>query len=155
MANAASVHELLTAVSVFAEQEGRSLFFLTMAAGIIVRAKIRGALQGRRYTMKIMTPEFIDNVNKTLCQSLKDEIKPGSKVSIAAACFSIYAYQELQNELKNIDELRFILLRFIISSKNSWMILAKMFYQKKLLDLSRAQSGISFITSSRMPVLQL
>ena len=56
----------------------------------------------------MMTPEFIDNVNKTLKSSLKEEIKPGSKISIAAACFSIYAYQELQNELKNIDELRFI-----------------------------------------------
>ena len=58
--------------------------------------------------MKITTPEFIDNVNKTLSQSLKSEIKPGSKISIAAACFSIYAYQELQSELKNIDELQFI-----------------------------------------------
>lgn len=55
-----------------------------------------------------MTPEFIDNVNKTLKSSFKEEIKPGSKISIAAACFSIYAYQELQNELKNIEELRFI-----------------------------------------------
>ena len=58
--------------------------------------------------MEITTPEFIDNVHKTLSQSLKEEIKPGSKISIAAACFSIYAYQELQKELKNIDELRFI-----------------------------------------------
>lgn len=55
-----------------------------------------------------MTPEFIDNVNKTLKSSLKEEIKTGSKISIAAACFSIYAYQELQNELEDIDELRFI-----------------------------------------------
>ena len=51
VANAVSVHELLTAVSVFAEQEGRSLFFLTMAAGGILCAKIRYALQGRRYAM--------------------------------------------------------------------------------------------------------
>lgn len=56
----------------------------------------------------MITPEFIDNVNKTLKSSLKEEIKPGSKISIAAACFSIYAYQELQNELEDIDELRFI-----------------------------------------------
>jgi len=56
----------------------------------------------------MMTPEFIDNVNKTLKSSLKEEIKSGSKISIAAACFSIYAYQELQNELEDIDELRFI-----------------------------------------------
>lgn len=58
--------------------------------------------------MENISPEFIDNVNKTLSQSIKEEIKPGSKVSIAAACFSIYAYQELQDELKNIEELRFI-----------------------------------------------
>ena len=56
----------------------------------------------------MMIPKFIDNVNKTLKSSLKEEIKAGSKISIAAACFSIYAYQELQNELKNIEELRFI-----------------------------------------------
>lgn len=30
----------------------------------------------------MMTPEFIDNVNKTLKSSLKEEIKPGSKISI-------------------------------------------------------------------------
>ena len=58
--------------------------------------------------MEMQDPEFIDNVNKTLSQSIKEEIKPGCKVSIAAACFSIYAYQELQDQLKNIDELRFI-----------------------------------------------
>lgn len=58
--------------------------------------------------MDMSLPEFIDNVHQTLSQSIKEEIKPGSKVSIAAACFSIYAYQELKNELKNIDELRFI-----------------------------------------------
>ena len=55
--------------------------------------------------MDVVLPDFIDNVHKTLSQSLKDEIKPGSKISIAAACFSIYAYQELQNEFKDIDEL--------------------------------------------------
>lgn len=52
--------------------------------------------------------KFIDNIQKTLGQSMKEELRPSSKVSIAAACFSIYAYQELQNELKNIDEFRFI-----------------------------------------------
>lgn len=52
--------------------------------------------------------EIIDNINKTLKDDLKIEIKDGSKISIAAACFSIYAFQELKSELKNIDELRFI-----------------------------------------------
>lgn len=52
--------------------------------------------------------ELIDNTSKTLKEDLSVEIKHGSKVSIAAACFSIYAYQELKKELEEIDELRFI-----------------------------------------------
>ena len=35
-------------------------------------------------------------------------IRPGSRVSIAAASFSIYAFQELREQLSEIDELRFI-----------------------------------------------
>ena len=38
--------------------------------------------------------ELIDNVNKTLADDLKQTIKPNSKISIAASCFSIYAYQD-------------------------------------------------------------
>lgn len=52
--------------------------------------------------------ELIDNINKTLKDDLTVEIHKDSKVSIAAACFSIYAFAELQKELKNLDELRFI-----------------------------------------------
>lgn len=33
--------------------------------------------------------ELIDNINKTLKDALSVEIKDGSKMSIAAACFSI------------------------------------------------------------------
>ena len=52
--------------------------------------------------------ELIDNVNKTLKDDLSVEIQKDSKVSIAAACFSIYAFAELKKELKNVEELRFI-----------------------------------------------
>ena len=52
--------------------------------------------------------ELIDNVNKTLKEDLIAEIKSGSKISIAASCFSIYAFQELKEQLKDIEELRFI-----------------------------------------------
>mgnify|MGYP004703411921 CR=1 FL=1 len=52
--------------------------------------------------------DIINNVSKTLRDDLSVEIKEGSRVSIAAACFSIYAFQELKKELTNIDELRFI-----------------------------------------------
>ncbi len=52
--------------------------------------------------------EIINNVSKTLKDDLSAEISKGSKLSIAAACFSIYPFEELKKELKDIDELRFI-----------------------------------------------
>ena len=36
------------------------------------------------------------------------ELSSGGKVAIAASCFSIYAFEELKAQLKDIDELRFI-----------------------------------------------
>ena len=52
--------------------------------------------------------ELIDNVTKTLRDDLTVEIKSASKISMAACCFSIYAFQELKEQLKDIKELRFI-----------------------------------------------
>ena len=52
--------------------------------------------------------ELINNINKTLRDDLTAQIKSGSRLSIAASCFSIYAFQELKEALKNIKELRFI-----------------------------------------------
>ena len=52
--------------------------------------------------------ELINNTTKTLRDDLAVEIKKASKISIAASCFSIYAFQELKKELQGIDELRFI-----------------------------------------------
>ena len=48
--------------------------------------------------------ELINNTTKTLKEDLAVEIKKGSKLSIAAACFSIYAFQELKKELCDIVE---------------------------------------------------
>ena len=52
--------------------------------------------------------KHIDNVNYRLVDDLKETIKKGGKVSIAASSFSIYAYAALKKELGKIDELRFI-----------------------------------------------
>jgi len=49
-----------------------------------------------------------DNVNETVRDDLAVTIQKGSKLSIAAACFSIYAFQALKEQLLNIEELRFI-----------------------------------------------
>ena len=52
--------------------------------------------------------ELINNVNKTLRDDIIAQMKAGSRLSIAASCFSIYAFQELKSALKDIKELRFI-----------------------------------------------
>ena len=51
---------------------------------------------------------IIDNIHETVKTDLSDTLHKGSKVSIAAACFSIYAYRELKNQLEGVDQLRFI-----------------------------------------------
>ncbi len=52
--------------------------------------------------------ELINNVNKTLKEDIVVQMKQGSRLAIAASCFSIYAFQELKEALKDIKELRFI-----------------------------------------------
>ena len=52
--------------------------------------------------------KVIDNINTLLKDELIDSIKSGSKLTIAASCFSMYAYKELKKQLDSIDELRFI-----------------------------------------------
>ena len=52
--------------------------------------------------------EIFDNITKIVRDDLKEKLKSGSKVSIAAACFSMYAYKELRSQLEKVDEFRFI-----------------------------------------------
>lgn len=52
--------------------------------------------------------KIFDNTTTIIKDDLIVELLPNSKVSIAAACFSIYAYQTLKMQLDNIEELRFI-----------------------------------------------
>ena len=47
--------------------------------------------------------QIIDNINHIVKNDLQDSIQPGSKLSIAAAYFSIYAYQELKKQLEGIS----------------------------------------------------
>ena len=52
--------------------------------------------------------KVIDNINSILRDDLKDTIRSKSRVSIAAACFSMYAFDNLKKQLSTIDEFRFI-----------------------------------------------
>jgi hypothetical protein len=40
--------------------------------------------------------EIIDNINRLLGNDLKQVLKPGSKLKVAASCFSIYAFEALK-----------------------------------------------------------
>ena len=48
--------------------------------------------------------KLIDNVNTLLKGDVAQVLKIGSKVALAAAYFSIYAYDELKTQLEQIDE---------------------------------------------------
>lgn len=52
--------------------------------------------------------KVINNVSERVVDDLKAKLSEGSRVSIAAASFSIYAFEALKEELENVDELRFI-----------------------------------------------
>lgn len=52
--------------------------------------------------------QVLDNINKTVKDDLVKTISKGDKISIAAACFSIYAYEALKKQLDGVEELRFI-----------------------------------------------
>src|SRR5689334_16126501 len=55
-----------------------------------------------------MAMELIDNVNRLLGDSLKQSIRPGMKLRVAASCFSIYAFEALKAELEGVDKFEFI-----------------------------------------------
>ena len=52
--------------------------------------------------------QIIDNVNSLLGEDLRSELKSGSKLKIAASCFSIYAFEALKQELESIESLQFV-----------------------------------------------
>ena len=51
---------------------------------------------------------IIDNINDLLGDDLKVTLHSGTRLKIAASCFSIYAYEALKDQLEKIDSLEFI-----------------------------------------------
>lgn len=45
--------------------------------------------------------KIINNITDKLSDELKEKLEPGSKLSIAAACFSVYAFEELKTQLES------------------------------------------------------
>ena len=52
--------------------------------------------------------ELIDNISRLLGDDLKQTLKSGTRLKIAASCFSMYAFEALKSELEKIEELNFI-----------------------------------------------
>lgn len=52
--------------------------------------------------------ELIDNISRLLGDDLKQTLKPGARLKIAASCFSMYAFEALKAELEKLEELNFI-----------------------------------------------
>ncbi|MGH2960557.1 MAG: SNF2-related protein, partial [Solirubrobacterales bacterium] len=52
--------------------------------------------------------KIIDNINDLLGDDLKAEVRPGTKLRIAAATFSIFAFEALRKELEEVEELQFV-----------------------------------------------
>lgn len=50
--------------------------------------------------------KIINNITDKLSDELKEKLEPGSKLSIAAACFSVYAFEELKTQLEGIRDRR-------------------------------------------------
>ena len=53
-------------------------------------------------------PPFFDNRANIVKDDLVTTIEAGDRVSVAAEVFSMYAYQELKDQLDGLDEFRFI-----------------------------------------------
>lgn len=52
--------------------------------------------------------KIIDNISQLLGDDLKETVPRGSRLKIAASCFSIYAFAALKSELSKVDSLQFI-----------------------------------------------
>ncbi len=52
--------------------------------------------------------KLINNISERVVDDLKERISDGGRISIAAASFSIYAFEALKEELEKVEQLRFI-----------------------------------------------
>ncbi len=85
--------------------------------------------------------KMLDNKkNGSVGDELKTHIKIGSKLSVVSAYFTIYAYKELQRELKKVDKMRFVFTEpSFVENKDE---LARQYYINR--DSERKMSGNEF-----------
>lgn len=70
---------------------------------------LKNLFHGKENTESQVPPmKIFDNITEIVRDDLEKTIKKNSRVSVAAACFSMYAYQELKQQLDQVEEFRFI-----------------------------------------------
>ena len=52
--------------------------------------------------------DLIDNINRLLGDDLKAEVVAGSRLRVAASCFSIFAYEALKQQLEQVESFEFV-----------------------------------------------
>ncbi len=87
-----------------------NLVCIRMASRVYPYPNMSWAKNGQSITIGKgqLVMKIFDNITDIVRDDLKETIQRGSKVSIAAACFSMYAYKELKSQLERIEEFRFI-----------------------------------------------
>ena len=100
--------------------------------------------------------EIIDNINRLLGDDLKQSLKPGAKLKVAASCFSMYAYEALKAELEKIDELSFIFTTptFVADEVTDKIRRERREFQISKLDRERSLYGSEFELQLRNKLTQ-
>ncbi len=100
--------------------------------------------------------ELIDNINRLLGDDLKQTLKPGARLKIAASCFSMYAYEALKSELEKIDGLEFIFTAptFVASEVSDKIPKEKREFHIPKLDRERSLYGSEFEIQLRNKLTQ-
>ena len=77
------------------------------ATGLSARISPEGTLDAYQLRMGSAV-KILDNTSQLLGNDLKETIARGSRLKIAASCFSIYAFEALKSELSKAESLQFI-----------------------------------------------
>lgn len=93
---------------------------------------------------------ILDNKKSKVSDILQDEIRSDSKISVISAYFTIFAFDKLKTQLKNIDSLRFLFIEptFIKTKEEQ-----REFYINKL-DRERQISGTEYEIKLRNELTQ-
>ena len=70
----------------------------------------------------MMPDNIFDNRSSILKDDLVKRLREGDRISIAAAYFSIYGFEELREQLEACEEFRFIYTEptFLSNKESSW-----------------------------------